>query len=125
MPEYTGRMTNIATKAMLADNERLQSDTEVKFRMVFMYMIQLKVGQTVSRRCFSPVFTVPFYAVNRDEPRRLTGINRDATVEIIQGRTGVYWRAVTFVLIKRCLSYVLTVPDYFRLTRMTPPVEPE
>ena len=96
MPEYTGRMTNIATKTMLADNERLQSDTKVKFRMVFMYMIQLKVGQTVSRRCFSPVFTVPFYAVNRDEPRLLSGINRDATVEIIQGRTGVYWRAVTF-----------------------------
>ena len=30
MPEYTGRMTNIATKTMLADNERLQSDTEVQ-----------------------------------------------------------------------------------------------
>ena len=38
MPEYTGRMTNIATKTMLADNERLQSDTKVKFRMVFMYI---------------------------------------------------------------------------------------
>ena len=73
-----------------------------------MYMIQLKVGQTVSGRCFSPVLTVPFYAVNRDEPHRLTGINRNATVEIfcIQGRTGVYWRAVTFVLIKWCLEDV-------------------
>ena len=27
MPEYTGRMTNIAPKTMLADYERLQSDT--------------------------------------------------------------------------------------------------
>ena len=108
MPEYTERMTNIAPKTMLADYERLQSDTKVKFRMVFMYMIQLKVGQTMSGGCFSPVLTVPFYAVNRDEPRRLTGINRDATLEIfgIQRRTGVYWRAVTFVLIKRCLEDV-------------------
>ena len=80
-----------------------QIPTKVKFRM-----IQLKVGQTVSGRCFGPVLTVPFYAVKRNEPRRLTGINRDATVEIfgIQGRTGVYWRAVTFVLIKRCLEDV-------------------
>ena len=39
-----------------------------------MYMIQLKVGQTMSGRCFSPVLTVPVpvYAVNRDELRRLT-----------------------------------------------------
>ena len=27
MPEYTGRITNIAPKTMLADYERLQSDT--------------------------------------------------------------------------------------------------
>ena len=106
MSEYTGRMTNIAPKTMLADYERLQSDTKVKFRMLFMCMIQLKVGKTVSERCFSPVLTVP--DVNRDETRQLTGINRDTTVEIfgIQGRTGVYWRAVTFVLIKRCLEDV-------------------
>ena len=66
-------------------------------------MIQLKVGQTVFGRCFGPVLIV-----KRNEPRRLTGINRDATVEIfgIQGRTGVYWRAVIFVLIKRCLEDV-------------------
>ena len=68
-----------------------QIPTKVKFRM-----IQLKVGQTVSGRCFGPVFTVPFYAVKRKEPRRLTGINRDATVEIfgIQGRTWVYCRHI-------------------------------
>ena len=48
-----------------------QIPTKVKFRM-----IQLKVGQTVSGRCFGPVLTVPFYAVKRNEPRRLTGINR-------------------------------------------------
>ena len=53
MPEYTGRMTNIAPKTMLADYERLQSDTKVKFRM-----IQLKVGQTVSGRCFGPVLVL-------------------------------------------------------------------
>ena len=108
MPEYTGRMASIAPKTMLADYERLQSDTKVKFRIVFMYMIQLKVGRTVSGRCFSPFLTVPVCAINRDEPCRLTGINRDATAEIfgIQGRTGVYWRAVTFVLIKRCLEGV-------------------
>ena len=106
MPEYTGRMANIAPETMLADYKRLQSDTKVTLRMVFMYMIQLKVGQTMSGRCFSPVLTVPVYAVNRDEPRRLTGINRDATAEIfgIQGRTMVYWQAVT--LIKRCLEDV-------------------
>ena len=106
MSEYTGRMANIAPKTMLADYERLQSDTKVQFRMVFMNMIQLKVGKTVSGRCFSPVLTV--LDVNRDETRQLTGINRDTTVEIfgIQGRTGVYWRAVTFVLIKRCLEDV-------------------
>ena len=88
-------MTNIAPKTIAT------IPTKVKFRM-----IQLKVGQTVSGRCFGPVLTVPFYAVKRNEPRRLTGINRDTTVEIfgIQGRTGVYWRAVTFVLIKRSLE---------------------
>ena len=80
-----------------------QIPTKVKFRM-----IQLKVGQAVSGRCFGPVLTVPFYAVKWNEPRQLTGINRDANVEIfgVQGRTGVYWRAVTFVLIKRCLEDV-------------------
>ena len=36
MPEYTGRMANIAPMTMLVDYERLQSDTKVKFRMVFM-----------------------------------------------------------------------------------------
>ena len=79
-------MANIAPKTMLADYERLQSDTKVKLRMVFMYMIQLKVGQILV--LFSLSRSV--YAVNRDEPRRLTGINRDATGEIfgIQGRTG-------------------------------------
>ena len=89
-----------------------QIPTKVKFRM-----IQLKVRQTVSGRCFGPVLTVPFYAVKRNEPRRLTGIN-------LRGLLASRYICINQTVFGRCLSYVLTVLDYLRLTRMTR-VEPE